>query len=82
MPTHVTYLVPGHQAATGPVPGSSACRVHSQVTLPALRAYLSTVDVSFRPARMTVVSADGQDVLRVEVTAPSPLGVIGPQSSP
>jgi len=52
------------------------------VTLPALRAYLSAVDVSFRPARMTVVSADGQDVLRVEVTAPSPLGVIGPQSSP
>jgi hypothetical protein len=47
-----------------------------------LRAYLSAVDVSFRPARMTVVPADGQDVLRVEVTAPSPLGVIGPQSSP
>ena len=30
----------------------------------------------------TVVLADGQAVLRVEVTAPSPLGVFGPQSSP
>ena len=38
MPTQVTYRAPGHQAATGPVPGSSACRVHSQVTLPAPRA--------------------------------------------
>jgi len=55
---------------------SSAAYVRS------LRAYLSAVDVSFRPARMTVVPADGQHVLRVEVTAPSPLGVIGPQSSP
>jgi hypothetical protein len=55
---------------------SSAAYVRS------LRAYLSAVDVSFRPARMTVVTADGQHVLRVEVTAPSPLGVIGPQSSP
>ena len=37
----------------------------------------------FRPASMTtVVLPDGQPVLRVEVTAPSPLGVFGPQSSP
>jgi hypothetical protein len=56
---------------------SSAAYVRS------LRAYLSAVDVRFRPARMTtVVLRDGQAVLRIEVTAPSPLGVFGPQSSP
>ena len=56
---------------------SSAAYVRS------LRAHLSTADVRFRPAIMTtVVLADGQHVLRVEVTAPSPLGVFGPQSSP
>jgi type II secretory pathway pseudopilin PulG len=48
-----------------------------------LRAYLSTADVTFRPASMaTVVLVDGQAVLRIEVTAPSPLGVFGPPSSP
>ncbi|HEX5298373.1 MAG TPA: hypothetical protein VFW50_15425 [Streptosporangiaceae bacterium] len=47
-----------------------------------LRAYLNAVDVRFRPARMITVLADGQAVLRVEVTAPSPLGVFVPQSSP
>jgi len=41
-----------------------------------VRAYLSTVNTKFRPAEMTdVVLANGQAVLRVEVTAPSPLGV-------
>jgi hypothetical protein len=56
---------------------SSAAYVRS------LHAYLSTADVRFRPAIMTtVVLADGQHVLRVEVTAPSPLGVFGSQSSP
>jgi hypothetical protein len=56
---------------------SSAAYVRS------LRAYLSTADVTFRPDIMTTaVLADGQQVLRVEVSAPSPLGVFGPQSSP
>ena len=32
MPTQVTYWAPGHQEAIGPVPGSSAWSVHSQVT--------------------------------------------------
>jgi hypothetical protein len=51
---------------------SSAAYVRS------LRAYLSTADVTFRPAIVTTaVLADGQHVLRVEVTAPSPLGVFG-----
>ena len=43
-----------------------------------LRNYLSTADVRFRPASMT----DVQAVLRIEVTAPSPFGVFGAQSSP
>jgi hypothetical protein len=48
-----------------------------------LRAHLSTADVTFRPAIVTTaVLADGQHVLRVEVTAPSPLGVFGPPSAP
>jgi hypothetical protein len=48
-----------------------------------LRTYLSTADASFRPASMTtVVLPDGQRVLRVEVSAPSPLGVFGTQSAP
>jgi len=47
-----------------------------------VRAYLSTVNARFRPARMTtVVLADGQAVLRVEFTAPSPLGMFGTKSS-
>jgi hypothetical protein len=46
--------------------------------LRSVRAYLSTVNATFRPATMTtVVLADGKTVLRVEVTAPSPLGVFG-----
>jgi hypothetical protein len=49
---------------------SSAAYVRS------LRAYLSTADVRFRPAIVTTaVLGDGQHVLRVEVTAPSPFGV-------
>ena len=48
----------------------------------AVRAYMSTVPVRFRPARMTTVARpDGQAVLRVEFTAPSPLGVFRAPSS-
>jgi hypothetical protein len=51
--------------------------------LRSVRAYLSTVNVSFRPATMTsVVLADGQPALRVEVSAPSPLGVTAGPGSP
>jgi hypothetical protein len=49
----------------------------------AMQTSLSKVDANFRPARtMTVDLADGQAVLRVEVTAPSPLGTFGTQGSP
>jgi len=56
---------------------SSAAYVRS------VRAFLSTADLRFRPASMaTVVLADGEAVLRIEVTAPSPLGVFGTQPVP
>jgi len=56
---------------------SSAAYVRS------VRGFLSTADAAFRPASMaTVVLADGRAVLRVEVTAPSPVGVFGSPSSP
>ncbi len=46
---------------------SSAAYVRS------VRGYLRRLDTRFRPVRMTpVVLPDGQHVLRVEFTAPSP----------
>jgi hypothetical protein len=60
-----------------------AARQSAAAYVRSLRAYLSTVNASFRPATMTtVVLADGRPVLRVEVSAPSPLGVTGGQGSP
>jgi hypothetical protein len=48
-----------------------------------LRAFLGTADAAFRPASMaTVVLTGGRHVLRIEVTAPSPLGVFGLSRSP
>jgi hypothetical protein len=47
-----------------------------------VRSYLGAVPLRFRPASVeTVVLPTGQAVLRVEFTAPSPLGLLGPQSS-
>lgn len=49
----------------------------------AVRAFLRQVSVQYRPASMTEVpQADGQPVLRVMVTAPSPLGVFGAPDGP
>jgi hypothetical protein len=46
--------------------------------LRSVRAYLSGVDTRFRPVRMVpVVLPDGRAALRVEFTAPSPLGESG-----
>jgi hypothetical protein len=47
----------------------------------AVRAFLGQVSLQYRPASMRTVLVDGQAVLRVTVTAPSPLGVFpGPGS--
>ena len=43
----------------------------------AVRDFLSQVKADYRPASMTTMVADGQAVLRIEVTAPSPFGVFG-----
>jgi hypothetical protein len=62
---------------------SPAARQPTAAYVRSLRAYLSAVNISFRPATMTtVVLADGQPVLQIEVSAPSPLGVTGGQRSP
>jgi len=48
-----------------------------------VRSALSGLDTSIRPVRtVPVVLPDGQAVLRVEFTAPSPLGVSGSQTLP
>jgi hypothetical protein len=47
----------------------------------AMRASLATVNIQFRPASRTVTLPGGQTVLRVEFTAPSPLGLLVPQGS-
>jgi len=59
-----------------------AARMASAAYVRSVRAYLNTVDAKYRPARtVTVVLPGDQAVLRVEFTAPSPLGVFGPQGS-
>ena len=48
-----------------------------------VHSYLSGLDTGLRPVRtVPVVLPDGQAVLRVEFSAPSPLGVSGSQGSP
>jgi hypothetical protein len=47
----------------------------------AVRAFLGQVSLQYRPASMRTVLTDGQAVLRVTVTAPSPLGVFGAPGS-
>jgi hypothetical protein len=56
-----------------------AAHLSRQAYVNAVRAFLGQVNVKYRPASMTTVTLpDGEAVLRVTVTAPSPLGVFGP----
>ena len=48
----------------------------------AVRALLGQANVKYRPASMTTMTVDGEAVLRVTVTAPSPLGVFGTPAWP
>src|SRR5947209_55863 len=58
-------------------------RLSAAAYVRAVRAYLSTLTATVRPASMMAgVPADGQAVLRVEFAAPSPLGVSGTSSAP
>ena len=60
-----------------------AAHLGRQAYVNAVRAFLGQVSVKYRPASMTTVPlADGQAVLRVTVSAPSPLGVFGNPSGP
>jgi hypothetical protein len=62
---------------------SQAVKLTQASYLRSVRAYLSGLDARFRPSRMVpVMLPDGQAVLRVEFTAPSPLGVFGAPSTP
>jgi hypothetical protein len=47
----------------------------------AVRAFLGQVSLQYRPASMRTVLVDGQAVLRVTVTAPSPFGVFSAPGS-
>jgi hypothetical protein len=59
-----------------------ASHLGSAAYVRSMRSYLGTVDAQYRPARTETVVAGGQAVLRVEFTAPSPLGVFGLQGLP
>ncbi len=72
IPLRVAYLAEDDQAAH--LAGPSYVK--------AMRASLATMNPQFRPASsQTVTFPGGQAVLRVEFTAPSPLGLLGPQGS-
>jgi hypothetical protein len=58
---------------------SQAAGLTQAAYLRSVRSYLDELTTTFRPLRtVTVVLPDGQAVLRVEFTAPSPLGVLPP----
>jgi hypothetical protein len=60
-----------------------AAHMTSAAYLRSLRASLNSATAQFRPARIVqVVRPGGRVVLRVEFTAPSPLGLFGTQGSP
>lgn len=60
-----------------------AAHMTSAAYLRSLRASLNSATAQFRPARIVqVVGPGGRSVLRVEFTAPSPLGLFGTQGSP
>jgi hypothetical protein len=60
-----------------------AAHLTSAAYLRSLRASLNKLNAQFRPARiMQVLRSGGRTVLRVEFTAPSPLGLFGTQGSP
>ena len=59
-----------------------AAHLAGSVYVQSMRADLGTGPVAYRPASTaTVVLPGGQPVLRIEFTAPSPLGVFSPQGS-
>ena len=47
-----------------------------------VRAYLGRAGNKYRPASMTTVAVNGQPVLQVDFSAPSPFGLFGTPSTP
>jgi hypothetical protein len=59
-----------------------AAHLSASAYVQSVRADLDTGPAGYRPASITtVVLAGGQTVLRIEFTAPSPLGLLSPQGS-
>jgi hypothetical protein len=57
--------------------------MNGAVYVQAMRAALDKLTGLYRPASTVTMAQAGEPVvLRVEVTAPSPLGLLGPQASP
>jgi len=57
-----------------------AAHLAASAYLQSMRADLGTVQAAYRPTSIaTVVLPRGQTVLRIEFSAPSPLGLLGPQ---
>jgi hypothetical protein len=57
-------------------------RLSAAAYVEAVRAYLTTLSADLRPASMTTeVRAGGRAVLRIAFTAPSPLGLLRPQTT-
>jgi hypothetical protein len=60
-----------------------AAHMNGAVYVQAMRAALDKLTGLYRPASTVTMAQAGEPVvLRVEVTAPSPLGLLGPQASP
>jgi hypothetical protein len=60
-----------------------AAHLGRQAYVNAVRAFLDQANVKYRPASMTTVTLPGGEaVLRVTVTAPSPLGMFGTPAGP
>jgi hypothetical protein len=63
-------------------PTDQAAHLAAAAYVQAMRADLGTVQAGYRPSIATAILPGGQTVLRIEFTAPSPLGLLGPQGSP
>jgi hypothetical protein len=62
---------------------NQAAHMNGAVYVQAMRAALDKLTGTYRPASTVTMAQAGEPaVLRVEFTAPSPLGLLGPQASP
>ena len=89
-PIHIVKFGNDGPGASGDIPlrymdlaeNVPAAHLGRQAYVNAVRALLGQANVKYRPASMTTITVDGEAVLRVTVTAPSPLGVFGTPAGP